>query len=56
VNIFLCCSYQCNLMVYAAGKYKTVDFVRIGVFFHVSAETCQATCYSVDSSMPLKLV
>jgi di/tricarboxylate transporter len=30
-------SYQCNLMVMAAGKYKTADFIKIGLPYHVSA-------------------
>lgn len=30
-------SYQCNLMVMAAGKYKTSDFMKIGLPYHVSA-------------------
>jgi Na+/H+ antiporter NhaC len=30
-------SYQCNLMVYAAGKYQTKDFIKIGVPYYVSA-------------------
>ena len=29
-------SYQCNLMVYAAGKYETKDFIKIGVPYYVS--------------------
>jgi hypothetical protein len=28
-------SYQCNLMVFAAGKYRTKDFVKIGTPYHV---------------------
>lgn len=28
-------SYQCNLMVMAAGKYKTADFIKIGLPYHV---------------------
>lgn len=32
-------SYQCNLMVMAAGKYRTADFIRIGLPYHVSAFT-----------------
>jgi len=28
-------SYQCNLMVYAAGNYRTVDFIKLGAPFHV---------------------
>ncbi len=27
-------SYQCNLMVYAAGNYRTIDFVKIGLPYH----------------------
>jgi hypothetical protein len=29
-------SYQCNLMVQAAGKYSTKDFIKVGVPLHVS--------------------
>jgi Na+/H+ antiporter NhaD/arsenite permease-like protein len=29
-------SYQCNLMVQAAGKYSTKDFMKIGIGMHVS--------------------
>lgn len=28
-------SYQCNLMVMAAGKYRTADFIKIGLPYHV---------------------
>lgn len=28
-------SYQCNLMVMAAGKYKTADFIKLGAPYHV---------------------
>lgn len=30
-------SYQCNLMIMAAGKYKTADFIKLGAPYHVSA-------------------
>lgn len=51
VHVCLCCSmlgasagwvlpysYQCNLMVMAAGKYRTADFIKIGLPYHVSTE------------------
>jgi di/tricarboxylate transporter len=34
-------SYQCNLMVMAAGKYKTSDFIKLGAPLHVGVwSTC----------------
>lgn len=27
--------YQCNLMVMAAGKYRTAEFIRVGLPFQV---------------------
>lgn len=33
-------SYQCNLMVMAAGKYRTADFIKIGLPYHVSYTNC----------------
>jgi di/tricarboxylate transporter len=30
--------YQCNLMVMAAGKYKTAEFIRIGFPFQVRVQ------------------
>lgn len=46
-------SYQCNLMVMAAGKYKTADFIKIGLPYHVSVvlcvdATCRGVCKAVD--------
>jgi di/tricarboxylate transporter len=32
--------YQCNLMVYSAGNYRTVDFVRFGVILQVGVGEC----------------
>jgi hypothetical protein len=40
---------QCNLMVYAAGKYRTADFMKLGIPYHVSrprADTARFGCSS----------
>lgn len=40
-------SYQCNLMVMAAGKYRTADFIKMGLPYHVSVAT-----YELAHSVP----
>uniref|UniRef100_A0A383WLM6 RCK C-terminal domain-containing protein n=1 Tax=Tetradesmus obliquus TaxID=3088 RepID=A0A383WLM6_TETOB len=41
--------YQCNLMVFTAGNYKTMDFVRLGVLLQVWQLVAACTIFSLPS-------
>lgn len=40
----LCCCPAGNLMVFTAGNYKTMDFVRLGVLLQVGCSTAAVSC------------
>lgn len=42
-------SYQCNLMVYSAGNYRTVDFVKVGAPLYPWLTAAVALIFAFDA-------